>query len=133
MALNQYMRYGIYPKVGTELWCPVCGKYFKATNDTRYIKWGYYVCNLKCFFTKTDSPIEEPTVHPVEDVVDKSSEKKKPKVTQKNASELNKLHKSVNRVSNKAEKRVKSTSKSTEKSASMSQNKSKKCDKVELF
>ena len=59
MAMNQYMQYGVYPKVGTQLWCPVCGKYFKATDDTRYIRWGHYVCAWKCFLDPSTTPIAE--------------------------------------------------------------------------
>lgn len=38
-----------YPKVGEELICPVCGKHFKATEDTRCLINGNYTCDWKCF------------------------------------------------------------------------------------
>lgn len=41
--------YDIYPKVGTPMICPVCGKQFKASDDTRYIRAGGYTCSWKCF------------------------------------------------------------------------------------
>lgn len=58
--MNKYMECGIYPKVGTRLWCPVCGKYFEASNDTRYIRHGMYVCGWKCFRDPSKEIIEEP-------------------------------------------------------------------------
>lgn len=33
--------------------CPVCGKEFKANNDTRYIIKGGYTCSWKCFLTES--------------------------------------------------------------------------------
>jgi hypothetical protein len=133
MAMNNYMQYGIYPEVGTKMWCPVCGKYFKATDDTRYIRWGYYVCNWKCFLTKTDSPIEEPTDGVASELVGKSVEKKQPKVTKSATSASNRLPKSANIASNKQVKSENVAEKPTEKCNISSQKTPKKCDKVELF
>jgi hypothetical protein len=52
--------YGAYPVAGTKMWCPVCGSYFKATGDTRYIRHGMYVCGWKCFRDPSKEVIEEP-------------------------------------------------------------------------
>lgn len=131
--MNNYMQYGIYPEVGTKMWCPVCGKYFKATDDTRYIRWGYFVCNWKCFLTKTDSPIEEPTDEVASELVGKSIEKKQPKVTKSATNASNKVPKSADNAPNKQVKSAKVASNSIEKCESMSQKLPKKCDKVELF
>lgn len=35
--------------VGDTLVCPVCGKSFKATEDTCYFISGGYTCSWKCF------------------------------------------------------------------------------------
>lgn len=133
MAMNNYMQYGVYPKVGIKMWCPVCGEYFKATDDTRYIRWGHYVCNWKCFLTKTGSPIEEPIDGVTNEMVGKSVEKKQPKVTKSVTNVSNNVPKSANNAPNKQVKSAKVASNSTEKCESMSQKLSKKCDKVELF
>lgn len=38
--------------IGEKLICPVCGKEFKATEDTKYIAGGGYTCDWKCFLVK---------------------------------------------------------------------------------
>ena len=40
----------IYPQ-GTFI-CPICGKEFKANDDTRYFIAGGYTCSWKCFLTE---------------------------------------------------------------------------------
>lgn len=37
------------PKVGEELICPVCGKKFKATENTVFIMHNAYTCSWDCF------------------------------------------------------------------------------------
>lgn len=37
------------PINGTKLQCPVCGKEFKATDETRYIIHDAWTCSWKCF------------------------------------------------------------------------------------
>lgn len=49
------MRLPPEPKKGDKLICPVCGKEFKASDDTKYISSGEYLdtcgytCSWKCF------------------------------------------------------------------------------------
>lgn len=38
--------------IGEKLICPVCGKEFKVSDDTKYIVAGGYTCSWKCFLTK---------------------------------------------------------------------------------
>jgi hypothetical protein len=38
--------------LGETLICPVCGKSFKVTEDTKYIAGGGYTCGWKCFSAK---------------------------------------------------------------------------------
>lgn len=38
--------------VGDILICPVCNKEFKATEDTKYIAKGGYICEWKCFLDR---------------------------------------------------------------------------------
>lgn len=45
-------------KPGDQLTCPVCGKDFKATEDTVYIAKGGYTCSWKCFLIR-DKEIRE--------------------------------------------------------------------------
>jgi len=45
-------------KVGDSLVCPICGKEFKATEDTKYIIGNEYTCCWKCFLTKALEPRE---------------------------------------------------------------------------
>lgn len=59
--------YDIYPKTGTELICPICGKKFKVTDDTRYLRKGGYVCSWKCFLSN-DIQIETSVAEPVVEV-----------------------------------------------------------------
>lgn len=33
--------------------CPVCGKEFKPTDDTKYIVRGGYTCSWQCFLTRS--------------------------------------------------------------------------------
>lgn len=40
-------------KLGEELICPVCGTIFEATDDTKYIIKGDYVCNWECFLVES--------------------------------------------------------------------------------
>lgn len=44
--------------IGEKLVCPVCGKEFKATDDTKYIARGGFTCDWKCFLSsvKNASP-----------------------------------------------------------------------------
>ena len=42
-------------KLGEELFCPVCGQLFKATEYTKYIIKGEYTCSWECFFNETQS------------------------------------------------------------------------------
>lgn len=37
--------------VKEKLICPVCGKEFPVSEDTKYITVGGYTCNWKCFLT----------------------------------------------------------------------------------
>ena len=39
----------IHPEIGDVLKCSVCGKEFKAHDDTKYIINGGYTCTWKCF------------------------------------------------------------------------------------
>lgn len=39
-------------QIGDILICPVCNKEFKATDDTKYIAKGGYVCSWKCFLAR---------------------------------------------------------------------------------
>lgn len=39
-------------KLGDKLVCPICGKEFKATEDTKYIAGGGYTCSWKCFLNR---------------------------------------------------------------------------------
>ena len=39
--------------------CPVCGKEFKANDDTKYIAAGGYTCSWKCFLNETKRKSEE--------------------------------------------------------------------------
>lgn len=47
------MNYLISELINSEglLTCPVCGKEFKPTNDTKYIAAGGYTCSWSCFLT----------------------------------------------------------------------------------
>ena len=38
--------------VQEKLICPVCGKEFPVSDDTKYIVAGGYTCNWKCFLTE---------------------------------------------------------------------------------
>lgn len=40
-----------YLKSKESLTCPVCGKEFKPSDDTKYIASGGYTCSWKCFST----------------------------------------------------------------------------------
>lgn len=44
------------PKVqlGEQLVCPVCGKEFRATEDTNYIVKEGFVCSWKCFLKRVE-------------------------------------------------------------------------------
>lgn len=37
------------PAIGEEIKCSVCGKQFKAHDDTKYIINGGYTCSWQCF------------------------------------------------------------------------------------
>lgn len=39
-------------KLGDRLVCPICNKEFTATEDTKYIAGGGYVCAWKCFLAR---------------------------------------------------------------------------------
>lgn len=39
-------------KLGDRLVCPICNNEFTATEDTKYIAGGGYVCTWKCFLTR---------------------------------------------------------------------------------
>jgi hypothetical protein len=126
------MQYGVYPKVGTQLWCPVCGKYFKATDDTRYIRWGHYVCAWKCFRDPSTTPIAEAKTGdavPTEKVV----KKKSPKVDKSEKNTTSKVTKNTSITPTKQSKSTKITQTPTKKGKDKSQKAHKKCDKVELF
>lgn len=40
-------------KIGEELICPVCGKTFKANEDTLYFIASGYTCNWQCFLQES--------------------------------------------------------------------------------
>ena len=46
-------------RLGEELFCPVCGALFKATEYTKYIMKGEYTCSWKCFYNEARSRDEE--------------------------------------------------------------------------
>lgn len=66
MVKNDYMQYGLYPKVGEELECPMCRKIFKATDNTRFIRKGKLVCSWKCFMSDSVVTNLDNEVNPVE-------------------------------------------------------------------
>jgi uncharacterized C2H2 Zn-finger protein len=39
-------------RLGEELLCPICGKLFKVTDNTKYIMNGEYTCSWKCFYNE---------------------------------------------------------------------------------
>ena len=41
------------------LTCPICGKEFKFTDNTKYIAGGGYTCSWKCFLTEVKRREEE--------------------------------------------------------------------------
>ena len=47
--------------LGETLICPVCGKSFKVTEDTKYIAGGGYTCDWKCFSAKVNEALEKKT------------------------------------------------------------------------
>lgn len=49
--------------IGEQLVCPVCGKKFLASDDTKYIAAGGFTCSWKCFLAHVKSipPKEEKT------------------------------------------------------------------------
>ena len=142
MAMNKYMEYGLHPKVGTKMWCPVCGSYFKATDDTRYIRHGMYVCGWKCFRDPSKEVKEEPTDDQLVEVKIKVAEVD---TVNKNKTAIasNSNPKSANSASKKGgtgakktdnqEKYAKPVKVPMEKCELSSQKTPKKCDKVELF
>lgn len=132
MAMNHYMQYGVYPKVGTQLWCPVCGKYFKATDDTRYIRWGHYICSWKCFRDPSSTPIAEPESSGVASTT-KVVKKPTPKVCKSEKNSTSKVPKKTGTTTIKQSKSTKTTQTPTKKGENKSQKAYKKCDKVELF
>ena len=116
--VNEYMQYGIYPKVGTPMVCTVCRKAFKATDDTRYIRKGGYVCGWKCFMTpvgKETVAIDE-KVDAQEEIIQPKSAKIAPKTKVKGANNTPKdIVKGANKSktqkpTKKDEKNIKSTS-----------------------
>ena len=42
--------------IGEKLICPVCGKEFRVSEDTKYIAAGGYTCSWKCFLVKAKEP-----------------------------------------------------------------------------
>lgn len=44
------------------LTCSVCGKEFKANDDTRYIIKGGYTCSWKCFLTESKRQESEKSI-----------------------------------------------------------------------
>ena len=46
------MKNNTYPQ--ETLTCPVCGKEFKPTGDTKYIVTGGYTCTWKCFLKEVE-------------------------------------------------------------------------------
>ena len=106
MAMNKYMEYGIYPTVGTKMWCPVCGTYFKATDDTRYIRFGMYVCSWKCFRDPSKEQIEEPKEEQLVEVTMKVATTGKQSKNKTTVTDI-KVQKSANNASNKQVKSAK--------------------------
>lgn len=115
--------YDIYPKVGTPMMCPVCGKQFKASDDTRYIRAGGYTCSWKCFLapkrddegkiTNIDALITkeigietENTVKPENKLTKKSSSADKPKPETKSKT---KSDSTTRKITKKDETKTKST------------------------
>ena len=43
-------------EIGDQLVCPVCGKEFTATEDTKYLVNRQYVCEWKCFLKRAKEP-----------------------------------------------------------------------------
>ena len=138
-----YRDYGIYPVVGTKMWCPVCGSYFKATDDTRYIRHKMYVCSWKCFRDSSKDPIEEPQEEQLVEVTVKVASTgrqnnnkttiKGIKIQKNDGDASNKVSKSAKSASNKTPKGAKNAEIPMEKCDDLSQKTPKKCDKVELF
>lgn len=49
------------PTIGETLTCPVCGKDFKVSEDTKYIATGGFTCSWKCFMIDARSiPPKQP-------------------------------------------------------------------------
>lgn len=65
------MKNNIYPE--GMLTCSVCGKEFKANDDTRYIISGGYTCSPKCFFKE----VKEKEAQKRKDREDKNNKKNK--------------------------------------------------------
>ena len=127
-----YRDYGVYPVVGTKMWCPVCGSYFKATDDTRYIRHNQYVCGWKCFRDPSKEPIEEPKEEQLVEVTVKVATTGKQTKNKTTVTEV-KVPKSANIAPKKSPKSANIAEKPTEKCGTSSQKTLKKCDKVELF
>lgn len=45
--------------IGDKLICPVCGKEFTVTEDTKYIAAGGFTCDWKCFMVKAREPKQD--------------------------------------------------------------------------
>ena len=45
--------------IGEILICPVCGKSFKVSEDTKYIIAGGFTCDWKCFMVKAREPKQD--------------------------------------------------------------------------
>lgn len=43
------------PTIGEKLTCPVCGKVFPVSEDTKYIAAGGFTCSWKCFLVNAKS------------------------------------------------------------------------------
>ena len=117
--MKKYTEYGMYPTVGTEMWCPVCGKYFKSSDDTRYIRHNMYVCGWKCFRDPSKEVKEEPSENQLAEV--------RVKVAKVRTSNKNKTIVAKDILTND-----KNTDKN-EKSAKIAHKDSLKSAKIELF